>query len=45
MMTSLAMPAPVARHQAPLVSESRAYLLALGEGMEVLTTAERETEY
>ena len=32
-------------HWAPLVDESRAYLRALGECMELLTTAERETEY
>ena len=32
-------------HWASLVDESRAYLRALGECMELLTTAERETEY
>ena len=32
-------------HWAPLVTESRAYLRALGECMELMTTAERETEY
>ena len=32
-------------HWAPLVDESRSYLRALGECMELLTAAERETEY
>ena len=32
-------------HLAPLVDESRSYLRALGECMELLATAERETEY
>jgi hypothetical protein len=32
-------------HWAPLIDESRSYLRALGEFMELLTTAERETEY
>jgi hypothetical protein len=32
-------------HWAPLVDESRSYLRALGEFMELLTAAERETEY
>jgi len=32
-------------HWTPLVDESRSYLLALGEFMELLTAAERETEY
>jgi hypothetical protein len=32
-------------HWAPLVDESRAYLRALGECMELLTTAERKTGY
>jgi hypothetical protein len=31
-------------HWAPLVGESRAYLRALGECMELLAAAERETE-
>jgi hypothetical protein len=32
-------------HWTPLVGESRSYLRALGECMELLTAAERETEY
>lgn len=32
-------------HWAPLIDESRSYLRALGELMELLTAAERETEY
>ena len=32
-------------HWAPLVDESRSYLRALGECMELLAAAERETEY
>jgi hypothetical protein len=32
-------------HWTPLVDGSRAYLRALGECMELLNTAERETEY
>jgi hypothetical protein len=32
-------------HWAPLLNESRAYLRALGECMELLNAAERETEY
>jgi|HubBroStandDraft_2_1064218.scaffolds.fasta_scaffold44406_2 hypothetical protein len=32
-------------HWGPLVDESRSYLRSLGECMELLTAAERETEY
>jgi len=32
-------------HWAPLVDESRSYLRALGECMDVLAAAERETEH
>ncbi len=32
-------------HWVPLLDESRAYLRALGECMELLNAAERETEY
>jgi hypothetical protein len=32
-------------HWAPLADESRSYLRALGECMELLADAERETEY
>ena len=32
-------------HWAPLVDESRSYLRALGECMELLTAAEQETGY
>jgi hypothetical protein len=32
-------------HWAPLVDESRTYLRALGECMELLNAAERETSY
>jgi hypothetical protein len=32
-------------HWTPLVDESHAYLRALSECMELLSTAERETEY
>jgi hypothetical protein len=32
-------------HWTPLADESRTYLRALGECMELLSTAERETEY
>lgn len=32
-------------HWAPLVEESRSYLMALGECMDLLTAAERDTEY
>ena len=32
-------------HWAPLLTESRAYLRALGECLELLSTAERDTEF
>jgi hypothetical protein len=32
-------------HWAPLVNESRTYLRALGECMELMSTAERDTEF
>jgi len=32
-------------HWTPLLTESRAYLRALGECMELLSTAERDTEF
>lgn len=33
------------RHWTPLLNESRAYLRALGSCMELLSTAERDTEF
>jgi len=35
----------VRSHWAPLVNESRSYLRALAECVDLLTAAERETEY